>query len=131
MPGTGYRAGHRNAASFQLLDGSYGPELDSDGNPTGNIVFNGEADTVTRSFPRCGEGSDSTATNSIATDRIGLVEVREDAGAIQVPVHTIAGGTDFDNSYVVLNIRRNGQAGKRLQQRASAQWLFSPLPRRH
>ena len=104
VPGTGYRAGHRNAASFQLLDGSHGPELDSDSIPTGNIVFNSEADTVTRSFPRCGEGSDSTATNSIATDRIGLVEVREDAGAIQVPVHTIAGGTDFDNSYVVLNI---------------------------
>ena len=28
VPGTGYRAGHRNAVSFQLLAGSYGPELD-------------------------------------------------------------------------------------------------------
>ena len=101
VPGTGYRAGHRNAVSFQILDGSYGPELDADGNPTGNIVFNGEADTVTRSFPRCGEGSDS-----ITTDRVGLVEVREDAGTIQVPVHTIAGGTDFYYGSVVLNYPR-------------------------
>ena len=101
VPGTGYRAGHRNAVSFQILDGSYGPELDADGNPTGNIVFNGEADTVTRSFPRCGEGS--VATDSVATDRIGLVEVREDAGTIQVPVHTIAGGIDFDYSYLLVN----------------------------
>ena len=101
VPGTGYRAGHPNAVSFQLLDGSYGPELDSDGNPTGNIVFNGEADTVTYSFPRCGESSKSTATN-----RIGLVEVREDAGTIQVPVHTIAGGIDFVHTYAMVNSPR-------------------------
>ena len=125
VPGTGYRAGHRNAVSFQLLDGSYGPELDADGNPTGNIVFNGEADTVTRSFPRCGEGSDSTATNSVATDRIGLVEVREDAGAIQVPVHTIAGGTDFDNSYVVLNIQ--GTAERENDYNAPGTVAFQPF----
>ena len=101
VPGTGYRAGHRNAVSFQILDGSYGPELDADGIPTGNIVFNGEADTVTYSFPRCGESSKSTATN-----RVGLVEVREDAGAIQVPVHIIAGGIDFVHTYAMVNSPR-------------------------
>ena len=125
VPGTGYRAGHRNAVSFQILDGSYVPELDADGNPTGNIVFNREVDTVTRSFPRCGEGSDSTATNSVATDRIGLVEVREDAGAIQVPVHTIAGGTDFDNSYVVLNIQ--GTAERENDYNAPGTVAFQPF----
>ena len=136
VPGTGYRAGHRNAVSFQILDGSYGPELDADGNPTGNIVFNGEADTVTRSFPRCGEGSDIIATDRvgqsdiIATDRVGLVEVREDAGTIQVPVHTIAGGTDFDNSYVVVNYPRTATRENDYNA-PRTEWLFSPLPRRH
>ena len=97
VPGTGYRAGHRNSVSFQILDGSYGPELDSDGIPTGNIVFNSEADTVTRSFPRCGEGAPYPPYG------VGLVEVREDAGTIQVPVHTIAGGIDFVHTSAMLN----------------------------
>ena len=118
--GTGYRAGHRNAVSFQILDGSYGPELDADDIPTGNIVFNREADTVTRSFPRCGEGSDSTATN-----RVGLVEVREDAGTIQVPVHTIAGGTDFVHNYIILNMQ--GTATREDDYNAPAVVTFQPL----
>ena len=120
VPGTGYRAGHRNAVSFQILDGSYGPELDTDGNPTGNIVFNGEADTVTYSFPRCGESSKSTATN-----RIGLVEVREDAGAIQVPVHTIAGGIDLFHTYAMVNSPRT--AHREIDYNAPAIVAFQPF----
>ena len=118
VPGTRYRAGHRNAVSFQIRDGSYEPELDANGNPTGDIVFN--RDTVTRSFPRCGEGSDSTATN-----RVGLVEVREDAGTIQVPVHTIAGGTDFVHNYVIVNMQ--GTATREDDYNAPAVVTFQPL----
>ncbi len=92
LPGTGYRAGSSNAVSFRILDGSYVPELDMNDNPTGNIVFKEDADTVTVSLPRCGQ---STSTLS---DRVGLVETREDAGTIQVPIYTVAGGTDFEYS---------------------------------
>ena len=120
VPGTGYRAGHRNAVSFQILDGSYVPELDADGNPTGSTVFDGEADTVTRTFPGCGESSKSTATN-----RVGLMEVREDAGTIQVPVHTIAGGTDFAHSYVILDDERT--ATRAHDYSAASTVRFQPL----
>ena len=120
VPGTGYRAGHRNAVSFQILDGSYGPELDTDDIPTGNIVFNSKADTVTRSFPRCGESSKSTATN-----RVGLMEVREDAGTIQVPVHTIAGGTDFVHTYILRNFE--GTATRENDYNAPLGATFQPL----
>ena len=120
VPGTGYSAGHQNAVSFQILDGSYGPELDTDDIPTGNIVFNSKADTVTRSFPRCGESSKSTATN-----RVGLMEVREDAGTIQVPVHTIAGGTDFVHTYILRNFE--GTATRENDYNAPLGATFQPL----
>ena len=119
VPGTGYRAGHRNAVSFQILDGSYVPELDADDIPTGNIVFNGEADTVTRSFPRCGEGA------PYLSYRVGLVEVREDAGAIQVPVHTIADGIDITHYMLVLD--PPGTATRGDDYNAPNQWHFEPL----
>ena len=84
------------AVSFEILDGSYVPELDANDNPTGNTVFDREADTVTLSFPRCGEGNVPTFT------RIGLMEFREDAGTIRVPVNTIAGGRDANYAVVIL-----------------------------
>ena len=119
VPGTGYFAGHRNAVSFQILDGSYGPELDSNDIPTGDIVFNREADTVTRSFPRCGEGAPFLSYG------VGLMEVREDAGTIQVPVHTIAGGIDITHYMLVL--RRQGTATQEDDYNAPNQWHFEPL----
>ena len=90
LPGTGYRAGSRNPVSFKILDGSYVPELDMNGNPTGNTVFDTEADTVTYSFPRCGEGD----VPSLPSLKGGLVEVREDVGIIQIPMITVSGGRD-------------------------------------
>lgn len=120
VPGTGYRAGHRNAVSFDLLDGSYVPELDSNDVPTGNTVFNQKADSVTHTFPRCGEG-----TPYPNFDNVGLMEVLEGIGTVQVPIRTIAGGNDLRIQRVTND--RHGTADNLNHYNTATYAIFQPL----
>ena len=103
IDGIGYQAGNSGSGYFRVNNGSYVPERDQNGNLTGRTVFDAGDDTVTVTFPMCGEGP-STAP----TQEFGLMEVREDAGTIRVPVITTSGGTDFD--YEITTNSRDGSA---------------------
>ena len=92
-PGTDYAVGQADSVEVTITDGSYVPELDGQGDPTGNTVFDPMDDAVVVSWPNCGSGQ-TTAQMTLT----------EDAGAVTIPVTTIKNRAAYDYNWLLLTI---------------------------